>query len=125
MKLIVHQASRSDVYKDLVRIPGSCLLSLMVSPGDICKITVAECSALVSVWGRKTKTLEILMDKRTRSCLGLEDHQAYDFSFRRVWWFGQCKWAWKASNPSYRIAVRLGVVSIGLGFLSLILGLFK
>ncbi len=123
MKLTVRQASRGDIYRDLVRIPGPCRLSLKITQGAICKVAVAEHSTLVSVWGRKTKRSEILMDAKTRHGLGLEDRKAYDFDFRPVRWIGQCKWAWDAADPVYRIPVRLGVLSVTLGFVGLILGI--
>ena len=125
MKLTVRQVSRDDIYKDLVRIPRPCRSSLGIAPGTICKVTVAEHSKLVAVWGRKTNRSEILMDAKTRRGLGLEDCLTYDFRLRAVGWIGQCRWAWHASDPAYRIAGRLGVVSVALGFIGLTLGLFS
>lgn len=67
----------------------------------------------------------IWLDERMRNRLGLKDGQEVEFSFRPVWLVGQTCWAWNASDPAYRVAARLAVLSLALGVIGLILGILS
>ena len=126
MKLIVRRASKTDVYKDIVRIPEAYRLDhkgKRIDEGAICKVAAATKSDLKIVRGCNSQTSAvILMDEKTRNDLGLDDGAKYYFDLRPVRWIGQCKWAWSATDPAYRIAARLGLLSVVLGTVGLILG---
>ena len=57
----------------------------------------------------------IHLDEKTRQALGLEEGREAEFTVRKVGWPGQFLWAWRAADPAYRIAARLGLLSVLLG----------
>ena len=129
MKLEVANISWSDVYKDVARIPREFRMNesgRAIPEGAICKVRVAERSALLCMRGQdEHNNPAIHLDERTRSRLGVSVRTTYDFLVEEVGWFGQFTWAWNASDPAYRIAARLGLVSVVLGFVGLILGIWS
>lgn len=64
----------------------------------------------------------IHIDERTRRALGLTAGKEAEFRFRQVSWPGQFLWAWRATDPAYRIAARLGLLSVLLGIVGFALG---
>jgi hypothetical protein len=128
MRLTVHQSAEEDIYKDLVRVPEIYRLDSKgkhIPEGSICQITVATTgnSKLTSVRGCKDDGPIVRMDEKVRTDLCVVPEREYEFRLRRVWWFGQCRWAWQASDPAYRLAARLGVLSVLLGLIGLCLGI--
>ena len=57
----------------------------------------------------------VLMDKASRYKLKLAPSEECDFTIREVGFWGELCWVWGATNPVYRIAGRLGVLSLVLG----------
>lgn len=129
MKLRVHQAAMEDVYRDIVRIPEKYRLDahgLVVLEGAVCKISTSGKSTYCIARG-KPNSLEpvIFIDERTRNLLGVRLGEDVDLSIKRVKFPGQFLWTWNASDPAYRIAARLSLLSVFLGFIGLLLGLFS
>lgn len=124
MKLTVHQLAKPDVYRDLVRIPEIHRVDSKgkVPEGRVCKLTANGKSLLVSVRGYEEATdRRICMDAKTRDGLGVTENQEQEFILDRVWWIGQVLWLARASDPFYRIAARLAVVSLALTFIGCVL----
>jgi hypothetical protein len=65
------------------------------------------------------------MDERLRNLLKVSNGSEVDFEFRTTGLGGQFLWAWSASDPAYRVAARLALLSVILGAIGLMLGLFS
>lgn len=127
MRLTVCQSAKEDVFRDLVRIPEAQRLDRRERPienGAICKITVRDKSILATVRGCGEDELPpyVFLDRKQRDALGVSPPTAYDFDLRPVWLIGQCRWGWHASDPAYRLAARLGLLSVTLSVVSVVLG---
>lgn len=129
MLLEVHQLREEDVYKDIVRIPElhrKDAGGARIKESSICRITVdGSRSTLVSVRGQQGENRPLIrMDDKTRNDLGITGKKDCDFQLETVGWWGQFWWAWAASDPTPRIAARMGLLSLGLGVLSILLSVF-
>ncbi len=127
LKLTVKKSESSDVYGDVVRIHKDARGK--VSEGSICRIEVGSGkSVLRAVRGLGTSDENnniIKMDLVTRTELGITLDEKHEFKLSVVWWPRQIWWAWNASDPTPRLAARLGVLSVGLGVLSALLGVWS
>jgi hypothetical protein len=126
MKLTVVQISRDEVYRDMARVPEADRKEPGGEPikeGGICCVKVANKAILLSLRGAgNNSTRTIQLDDRTRNALGLNEGDTLDFEFRQVGWLGQFLWAWRASDPAYRIAARFGLISLSLSAFGVVLG---
>ena len=117
--LEVHRHSHDDVYHDRARIAEGHRGG--VKESTICAISANGRSVLLEVRGLESDTNEIIrLDDRTRVALGVELGVRYWFAIRPVSWLGQFRWAWNASDPTARIAARLGLLSLFLGIVALL-----
>lgn len=127
MQLTVKQLSQDDVYTDAARIPQQYRLDSSgkkIREGRICKVDVGGKAKLLSLRGDLNSVEPtIRIDDITRNDLALEINQTADFKIDEVRWIGQFLWAWRASNPAYRIAARVGLISVLLGLVGLLLGI--
>ena len=119
--------AKEDTYKDVARIPWRHRLDkhgTSIQEGRICKVSVNGRSKLLSLRGMiKTNEEVVFIDGATRDVLGVKVSTNYDFKFKEVRLWGQFLWAWRASDPIYRIAAQLGLISVILGIAGLLLGL--
>lgn len=126
MKLKVAQTAEEDVYKNLARIPESHRTDhkgRAIEEGRICKVTAGGRSVLLSLRGQQDHSNPTIhVDEKTRKVLGLTVGREAEFRFREVSWLGQFLWAWRATDPAYKIAARLGLLSVVLGVIGLALG---
>jgi len=126
VSLTIQALPMEDVYRDRVRIPVAH--GGTIGEGRVCKMSVNGKSVLVEVRGIRTSAHEpepgptILMDEITRAKLLVLTSQTYQFEMKEVGWLGQFYWAWKASDPTPRIAARLGVVGLILGAIGVVIG---
>jgi hypothetical protein len=122
----VRKARRSDIYRDIARVPELYRIDSAgkeIPEGRICKVTVGAKSVLLSLRGQQNHSdPAIHLDDVTRPKLGVELGTQVCLEFRPVWWLGQFLWAWRATDPGYRIAARVAAISVGLSFLGLIAG---
>lgn len=126
--LKVRQMLRDDVYTDTARINEEDRIDKdkrKISEGCVCKVSVGEKSKLLSLRGDPESMGTIRLDDISRGeCgLGVDEGENYHFEFKKVGCFGQFLWAWRASNPAYRISARVGVLSAMLGVIGLVLGI--
>ncbi|MBI5886728.1 MAG: hypothetical protein HZB85_09155 [Deltaproteobacteria bacterium] len=130
MKLIVHQVDKEDVYRDIVRIPEVYRLDASgskISEGTVCKITANGQSSFAILRGLKNETRKVIrVDGKLRDKLKIKDKDGEEvrFDFKKVGLCGEFMWAWDASDPAYRVAARLALLSVILGLLGLMLGVF-
>jgi hypothetical protein len=131
MRLTVHQASRWDLYRDLVRIPDSCRKDQHQKPikeGRVVRLEFGSASRLVVVRGVEgcdvhkncTDELCIHMDEVTRDHLKVAFRQVCDFRLKPVHRWGELRWAWNATEIGYRISAQLAAVGVALGVVALI-----
>lgn len=129
MKLKICQAAKEDVYRDIVRIPEQYRLDAsgkVLPEGDICRLSISgKITYCIARGTQGSSEPVIFIDERTRNLLGVRLDEEVDLSIKRVRFPGQFRWAWNASDPAYRIAARLSLLSVFLGFIGLILGLFS
>jgi hypothetical protein len=124
-RLEVRRISEEDVYKDIVRVPEVHRFDKRgktIEESTVCWIDGTPHSSLAVLRGyQESDKAEIHMDDRTRNRLGgIKIGESYDFTFARAGWGGQLRWAWTASETGYRVASRLGVIGLILGFLAFV-----
>jgi hypothetical protein len=128
MLLTVRQLPTEDIYKDLFRIPEHFRTDRDGRPileSTICEVSTGDRSILLWARGSTGDTTGVLrIDDKTRNALGVAWNSEHDFKLQPVRWLGQVKWACRASDQATRTAAWLGVLSVVLGFLGLILGIW-
>ncbi len=117
------------MYRDIVRVPEKHRIDVfgrVVPDGSVCSLLIREGTYYVLVRGLGDSAEEVIcMDERLRNVLGLSVGERIDVQFRSTGWWGQFRWAWSASDPAYRVAARLSLLSVLLGALGLVLGLIS
>lgn len=120
-RLKVHGADEDDVYEDIVRIPEKDRGELKT--GAIHRFSTAKGAAYFILRGSKPDNAgKILMDKASRDKLSLNPSEECDFDIREAGFWGEFCWVWRATNPVYKVAGRLGVLSFFLGIVAVIFG---
>jgi hypothetical protein len=115
-------AREEDVYKDIVRITEKDRGDLKT--GRIHKFKTSNATAYFILRGNgPSDDGKILIDEAARNKLNLGPSAESDFVIQQVGFWGELRWVWSATDPSYRIAGRLGVLSLFLGVLALGLGI--
>jgi len=123
VSLTVEAIDKEEVYLDRVRVP--VVHRGTIGEGRVCRLTVNRKSVLVEIRGVRDPSAGkiILTDEVTRGKLVIFTHQQYQFEIEEVGWLSQFWWAWNASDPTPRIAARLGVLGFILGAIGVVLGL--
>ena len=126
-KLTVHKMPIEDCWKDMARIPRGYrkdVTGSTIGKAEICNVTIGNKHKLLTVRPCKegVSDASIFIDFPTRVDLGVELGVTYEVEVRRVRWLGYWRWAWNASDPSYRIPLQIRLVSLILGFIGLFLG---
>lgn len=124
--LKVSRLAEDDVYTDTARINEKHRVDKgrKIPEGRVCKVSIAGKSKLLSLRGNvRSSDPTICLDDISRDALRVILDQEIAVDFHPVWWFGQFLWAWRASDPAYRIAARVGLLSVSLGIVGLVLGI--
>src|SRR4051812_40593388 len=129
MKLVIRPAALEDVYRDIVRVPETFRLDKnkgVIPEGSVCKVCspVSSSYAIARGLGNSPQPV-IQMDERLRNILRVSVDQEVEIRLKVVGLWGQFAWAWIASDPAYRVAARLGLLSLILGVFGLVLGLIS
>lgn len=123
----IEEARSDDVYHDIARIPACYRKDPDGKPikeGLICCITIRGISRHLILRGDlNASSATIRLDDITRNAFGVQKGDEEEVRMQPAGLINQTRWAWNASDPSYRIASRLGVISLILGAIGLILGL--
>lgn len=127
-QLFVRQIESESKYKDTVRVSQATFrvepsAAPLLHKNHVYKLTANRRHALVALRGSYASGIS--MDAITRERLRLDQDRSYHFEFREVGFLGQFLWAWSATDPAYRIATRLGAVSLFLGIVGTALGLWS
>jgi hypothetical protein len=120
VSLLVKPADEDETYRDFARI--NIADRGKITKGGICLISVGDKRAHVILRGNK-RAGEITLDSAMRHRLGVKKEATTKFKIQQCGFFGELRWALSATDPAYRIAAKLGVLSFLLGILSLVFGL--
>ncbi|OHB76272.1 MAG: hypothetical protein A2Z34_05670 [Planctomycetes bacterium RBG_16_59_8] len=133
MKLTVRKAKEPDTYKDIARIPEAHRKDCKGNPipsGSIGKLTINGKSKYLIMRGNDDEKNPVLsLDEYCRQKLDVRNEEAADvrIDFPRWWlprWWAHFRWAWSATDPAYRLPVKisiiLGGIGIALGIISLL-----
>lgn len=129
MRLTVEEGRLTEVYRDIVRIPECHRLDKfgkVIPEGQVRRIWVDKKCAFVILRGEQQSTQKIIkMDEVTRNKLGLKYTEPADIEFDRPLCHLYCeyRWAWAATEISYRVAAQLALTSVILGVVGLTLGI--
>jgi len=131
MKLKVERADQEDIYRDIVRIPEKCRVGPrdeVIPEGCVCKIVLLKTGrsgyAIVRGTGHREEPI-VKMDERLRNILGVEPGDQVELMIQKVGLLGEFYWAWRASDPAYRVAARMALLSIVLGMVGFLLGILS
>lgn len=95
-----------------------------IPEGSVCKLRTSSASTYVILRGCANEGVPVVkIDERQRNLLGLKLGEDAHLCLARAGYWGEFLWAWNASDPAYRIAARLGLISALLGILGLALGI--
>ncbi len=129
VRLRVEQASKEDVYRDFARIPERYRRDgggQVVPEGNVCRLSTPNRSVYIVARGLGTIDEPIIrLDERTRNGLGVLLGDKTEFGIDAVSLLGELCWAWRASDPAYRVAARLAILSVVLGGIGLALGILS
>ncbi|HBT80745.1 MAG: hypothetical protein UT43_C0046G0004 [Parcubacteria group bacterium GW2011_GWC1_39_29] len=128
IELIVKRARKEDIYNDIIRVSKLERKDKNdhdIKEGSLCKVWVLETGRWVYAILRgneqyKNKETVILIDEYLRERLGIEKNNKYAFTFQRVWFLDWLQWAWSATNPGYRISMRIAIASVVLSVLGIL-----
>lgn len=124
-KLTVHKIALADAWKDVARIPRKYRKDVSgrsIRRAEICDVTIGDKHRLLAIHGCPIKDARILLDSPTRIYFDVEIGSSYEVKLCPVGWFGYWRWAWKASEPAYRVPAQISLVSLFLGVVGLLLG---
>lgn len=127
INLLIKKAPKEDVYKDIIRIPEKFRLDStgkLVPEGSVCRIFVGKKDVYALMRGTDKETGQIAyIDERQRNMLKIKPGKTVDITIKKVGCIGQFRWALHASDPAYRIAAKMALLSIILGTFGLALGI--
>jgi hypothetical protein len=93
----------------------------LFDPGRIQRFITSKGTAYFILRGRSSADAgKITMDQACRSKLALSAGAECDFDIREAGFWGELRWMWSATDPTYRAAGRLGVLSLFLAVVALI-----
>lgn len=132
-KLLVQQAQKEDVYKDIVRVAETFRKNEReetIKAGMVCKMRLKSnkkwiYSILRGMNEKNSFGSSILIDDALREKLGIKLGREYEFVFKKIGWWSWWRWAWDATDPGYQISLRIALISLILGGAGLIFGVIS
>ncbi len=129
MRYEIKEALKEDVYRDIARIPEAHRIDKkgrQITEGAICKIKHEGYSIYSILRGNfKAKDAVVLLDERSRNRLNVKVGDSANFEIKTCSFWGKLCWALTATDPAYKLASRLAVISLVLGIIGLALGIFS
>ena len=120
-RLIVKKLSLGDVFQDMARVDLEHRQHSKAGKVIVIKAHGKTAWALARGAPGRDST-SIFLDDATRDRLDLSAGDLVDFTITKAAFWDEFLWAWFATNASVRVAARLGVLSVILGFVGLALG---
>lgn len=118
--LKVDGVSDDDVYKDIVRISKRDRGSLRAGHIHCFKANGRSSYFVLRGVGNRIGYGKIFMDDAARTKLDLKRGQQFSFEIKEAGFWGELRWAFFATDPAYRVAARLGVLSFALALIALL-----
>jgi hypothetical protein len=118
--LKVAPADEDDVYRDIARINVKHRAGLLT--GQVYLVQVGATKRYMILRGT-LKEDTVLLDEKSRSALKVKSGQSTELQISEAGSLGYLIWCWRATDPQFRIPAQLGILSFGLGLLSLFLSL--
>lgn len=128
VRLQVRQADLGDVMGDIARFDKQhrTFNGKLVRAGRVVILQANQRTERVVARGpAKLEKGEIALTSETRERLGISSGAEVDFTFAEANFFDEFLWAWRATNPTDRVAARLGLISVFLGFAGATLGIIS
>lgn len=128
MRLTVHQLPRDETYLDIARIPEGYRLDRSNQPieeGVVCSLQCNGAEVFVIARGSTRTDASIMLDARTRNLLNVTSQETYDFQMSKADFFGQVRWAKRASDIRYSFPVQIAILSLVLGVIGLVVGIIS
>jgi hypothetical protein len=124
IKLTIVPAPYNDVFRDIVRV--DLRHRKFAKAGRLLIVRCGKCKLRAIARGTLGNSIDsISLDSESRKRLGLKPSGSAEFYFEQAEIVDEFIWAWSASDATSRVAARLGVVSVALGGIGLILGVFS
>lgn len=125
MTLTVKGLALDDVFGDMARVHLSHRPN--INAGQLLVLSHNNVALpLVARGAPNNQKDHIWLDLATRERLGdLALDTAYDFTIEKATFGDILRWAWKATNPAYRVASQISIVSAVLGIIGLLLGIIS
>ncbi|MDE2029724.1 MAG: hypothetical protein KGI97_04070 [Alphaproteobacteria bacterium] len=119
VSLEVHPVEDDDAYRDIVRVArwdrGE------IKAGSVCRFSTPKGYAYLMLRNTHNGNRgKILMDRNSLNKLNIDNGEKYNFVIREAGFWGELCWIWTATDPVYRVAGRLGVLSLVLGILAVL-----
>ena len=129
MKLKVIEANWNEVFIDTVRIPGKYRLDAhgeVIENGTLVRLDAGDRYVLVIARGQQGNDQIIQMDEFTRRRLGgVAVDAELELTMRPATIKDQLFWYVHATNPAVRIPALVAMISLGLGAISVALGIWS
>jgi hypothetical protein len=124
VNLLVHQAAKDDILRNIVRVHRSHRPD--IKAGQVCRITTNGCTIVAVARGSPSNDVDgIWLDDAMRFKLGVKEGKTADFKIRKARWDQEFTWMWSSSDPVDRTAGRLGIISLILGLIGLASGVIS
>ena len=125
MKLIVTEATRDDVFGDIARLHLDHRPTAKAGKIILLKVGGKRVYAVARGLRSRTDKKNIALESAMRERLDVKPGQEYDFSIEAAGFWGSVCWAWNSTDAMPRVAARLGAISVGLGVVGFMLGLYS
>lgn len=127
-KFRIRKAWSKDVFADVVRIPTRYRRDpegQVIPAGTVISIQVTRGARTLAVARGTAPTNQpvIRIDGLLRERLGVRVGEDVELDLVPAGAFRAWLWAWTASDPQYRIPSRATIISVGLGLVSVLLGI--
>ena len=126
--LEVVEAPLRDVMSDIARFHKQhrTFNGELLRAGRVVVLKVAGRTAYVVARGPAgVSAKQISLDSATRDKLNVQSGSKFDFVIKKAGLIDEFCWAWNATDAMPRVAARLGAISVVLGGIGLILGIFS
>ena len=125
MKLKVIEATLDDVFGDIARLHLDHRPNAKAGKIILLKVGTKRVYAVARGLRSGTNKSNISLESALRERLDVKLGQEYDFTIEAAGFWGNVCWAWNSTDAMPRVAARLGAISVGLGVVGFMLGLYS
>jgi hypothetical protein len=121
MLLVVHQFDEEDDLCDSDSLRVNFRHRKGIKRGQVCKVTTNG-NWILAAARNTNDTRGIWLNDAQRDALNVKTGDEAEFEITKVSWYRGFVWMWTVTEPMDRLAAQLGILSFGLGVVSLVLG---